>query len=65
MVDIELRVVGGYLIGKKLPLGDGVDKNDVDFLSSFPYVAPLKSGFDSSIKRDEPKHDPTGAENPA
>ena len=65
VVDIELRVVGGYLIGKKLPLGDGVDKNDVDFLSSFPYVAPLKSGFDSSIKRDEPKHDPTGAENPA
>ena len=32
-VDITLRVVGGYLVpadqgGKKLPLGDGVDRND-------------------------------------
>jgi hypothetical protein len=70
VLDIELRVIGGYLIppdqgGKKLPLGDGVDANDVPFLTSFPYVAPLKSGFDSSLKRDEPKHDPTPAENPS
>src|SRR3712207_239223 len=28
VVDITLRVVGGYLIDKKLPLGDGVDVND-------------------------------------
>ena len=26
VVDIELRVIGGALIGKKLPLGDGVDR---------------------------------------
>ena len=26
--DIELRVVGGFLKGNKLPLGDGVDQND-------------------------------------
>src|SRR3954453_23243482 len=65
VVDIELRVIGGYLIGKKLPLGDGVDRNDVDFLPSFPYVAPLQSGFDSKLKRDEPKHDPTPAETPS
>src|SRR3954454_12201096 len=70
IVDIELRVIGGYLIpsdqgGKKLPLGDGVDRNDVDFVPTFPYLAPLKSGFDSSLKRDEPKHDATPAENPS
>jgi hypothetical protein len=65
VVDIELRVIGGYLIGKKLPLGDGVDHNDVPYLSGFPYVAPLESGFDSSLKRGEPKHDPTAAENPS
>jgi len=65
VVDIELRVFGGYLIGKKLPLGDGVDRNDVDFLSAFPYVAPLESGLDSKLKRDEPKHDGTPAENPS
>jgi hypothetical protein len=33
-------VVGGYLIpadqgGKKLPLGDGVDRNDQEFLGTF------------------------------
>ena len=65
IVDIELRVIGGYLIGKKLPLGDGVDVNDVPFLAGFPYVAPLQSGFDSKLKREEPKHDPTPADNPS
>ena len=65
VVDIELRVIGGYLIDKKLPLGDGVDVNDVPFLSGFPYVAPLASGFDSNPKRDEPTHDPTPADAPS
>jgi uncharacterized protein DUF4331 len=70
VVDIALRVFGGYLVpadqgGKKLPLGDGVDHNDVPFLGGFPYVAPLESGFDSSLKRGEPQHDPTAAENPS
>jgi hypothetical protein len=59
VVDIELRVVGGFLIGKKLPLGDGVDQNDKPFLDTFPYVAPPRSGLDSEIKRNEPGHDPT------
>jgi hypothetical protein len=62
VVDIELRVIGGFLVpadqgGKKLPLGDGVDQNDKAFLSSFP-SAP-RAGFDSEIKRNEPGHDPT------
>jgi hypothetical protein len=65
VVDIELRVIGGYLIGKKLPLGDGVDGNDVSYLGTFPYVAPLQSGLDSKLKRDEPKHDPTAADAPS
>ena len=63
--DIELRVIGGYLIGHKLPLGDGVDSNDVPFLTSFPYVAPPHAGFDSQLKRVEPTHDPTSADTPS
>ncbi|HUO70218.1 MAG TPA: DUF4331 domain-containing protein [Solirubrobacteraceae bacterium] len=59
VVDIELRVIGGALIGKNLPLGDGVDQNDVPFLTQFPYVAPPHDGFDSALKRIEPKHVPT------
>ncbi len=31
-----------------LKLGDGVDKNDVSFRSSFPYLAVPHSGFDSN-----------------
>ena len=66
MVDIALRVVGGFLKGNKLPLGDGVDQNDVPFRTSFPYVAAPTAGFDSQLKRTEPAHapvpgDPTGA----
>jgi uncharacterized protein DUF4331 len=59
VTDIELRVVGGFLKGNKLPLGDGVDRNDVAFRDTFPYVAAPHSGFDSQLKRSEPAHDPT------
>ncbi|MFN8131099.1 MAG: DUF4331 domain-containing protein [Solirubrobacteraceae bacterium] len=64
VVDIELRVIGGFLIpanqgGKQLPLGDGVDQNDRPFLATFPYVAPPFDGFDSKLKRSEPTHSPT------
>src|SRR4051812_723887 len=62
VTDIELRVVAGFLKGNKVPLGDGVDQNDVPFLKSFPYVAPPHSGFDSQLKRSEPGHDPTPAQ---
>jgi hypothetical protein len=61
VVDIELRVIGGELIGKHLPLGDGVDQSDVPFLSSFPYVAAPHDGFDAALKRTEPTHSPTPA----
>lgn len=62
VVDIELRVVGGFLKGNKLPLGDGVDQNDKPFLTQFPYVAEPDSGFEAELKRFEPKHDPTPAQ---
>jgi hypothetical protein len=66
VVDISERVVGGFLKGNKLPLGDGVDQNDVPFRTTFPYVAAPHSGFDSQLKRIEPAHapvpgDPSGA----
>jgi len=60
VTDIELRVIGGFLKGNKLPLGDGVDQNDVPFRTTFPYVAPPHAGFDSAIKRAEPPHAPVG-----
>jgi len=71
VVDITLRVVGGYLVpenqgGKKLPLGDGVDRNDRDFLNVFPYVPSLKNeiGGAPTEDRQEPPHPPTPGENP-
>ena len=36
VVDIELQVVAGFLKGNKVPLGDGVDRNDKPFLSDVP-----------------------------
>jgi uncharacterized protein DUF4331 len=62
VVDAELRVVGGFLKGNKLPLGDGVDRNDVPFRTAFPYVAAPRAGFDSQLKRFEPVHPPTPAD---
>ena len=60
VTDIELRVIAGALLpadqgGKQIPLGDGVDVNDKPFRSTFPYVALPDSGFDSKLKRVEPR----------
>jgi hypothetical protein len=58
VVDIELQVVAGFLMGNEVPLGDGVDQNDKPFLSVFPYLANPTSGFDSDpSNRTEPPHD--------
>jgi hypothetical protein len=72
VVDITLRVVGGYLVppdqgGKKLPLGDGVDRNDQPFSATFPYVPSLKNeiGGSPTEDRQEPPHPPTPGENPS
>jgi hypothetical protein len=60
VVDIELQVVAGFLVGNQVPLGDGVDKNDKTFLHHFPYLAAPDSGFDSNpSQRFEPAHPPT------
>jgi hypothetical protein len=62
VVDIELQVVAGFLKGNKVPLGDGVDRNDKAFLPAFPYLAAPTSGFDSDPSdRFEPAHEPTPA----
>jgi Domain of unknown function (DUF4331) len=45
VVDIAEQAVAGFLKGKKIPLGDGVDADDQRLLGSFPYVADPQSGF--------------------
>ncbi len=44
IVDIEVQVVAGALVGQPTGLGDGVNANDVPFLSGFPYVGVANSG---------------------
>ena len=62
VVDIELQVVAGFLKDNKVPLGDGVDRNDKPFLSSFPYLASPWDGFNSAPStRVEPGHAPVPA----
>ena len=48
IVDIEEQAVAGFLKGKKVPLGDGVDANDVANLGHFPYVAAPHSGYENA-----------------
>jgi hypothetical protein len=48
VVDIAEQAVGGFLKGKKLPLGDGVNTGDTRALPSFPYQADPASGFANS-----------------
>ena len=45
VVDIEEQAVAGFLLGKKVPLGDGVNGNDVAYLTHFPYVATPWQGY--------------------
>ncbi len=44
IVDEALQVTEGVLLGQPTGLGDGVDKNDKAFLSTFPYIADPNSG---------------------
>jgi hypothetical protein len=55
VVDISEQVVGGALVGHALPLGDGVDANDVPDMQSFPYVPDPFSGFDNTKGVPYPK----------
>jgi hypothetical protein len=56
VIDISERVVGGVLIGHSLPLGDGVDANDVANLHVFPYVTAPFSGYDNTKSPTSPTH---------
>ncbi len=59
VVDIELQVVAGFLVGNKVPLGDGVDQDSVGFMDQFPYLSDPESGFDSNPGQYvEPAHPP-------
>jgi hypothetical protein len=56
VIDISERVVAGELVGHKLPLGDGVDGNDVKNLGTFPYLAAPFSGYTDTHGDLSPKH---------
>ena len=56
IVDISERAVGGVLIGHSLPLGDGVDGNDVANLHVFPYETGPFSGYDNTKGATYPGH---------
>jgi hypothetical protein len=59
IVDIDVRLIAGFLKNNKQPLGDGVVRNDKPFLSEFPYLAEPTSGFDSNPSdRIEPPQPP-------
>ena len=47
VVDIAERAVAGALVGKNVPLGDGVDGPDKPRLAVFPYEADPGSGYDN------------------
>ena len=48
IVDVEERAVAGFLKGKKVPLGDGVNADANTPLSHFPYVATPYGGFQNA-----------------
>ena len=45
VIDIAEQAVGGFLKGTKLPLGDGVNADDLRPMHSFPYIADPQSGY--------------------
>jgi hypothetical protein len=54
VIDIAERAVGGALIGHPLPLGDGVNANDVPYLATFPYQADPFSGYENTKGEQKP-----------
>ena len=48
VVDIEEQAVAGFLMGKKVPLGDGVNANDMTNLDHFPYLAAPHGGYENA-----------------
>ncbi|MEJ7891091.1 MAG: DUF4331 domain-containing protein [Solirubrobacteraceae bacterium] len=59
-VDIVVQLAGGFLKGNRLPLGDGVDRDDQAFLDTFPYQSVPNDGLANPVSdRTEPTHAPT------
>jgi hypothetical protein len=54
VIDIAERAVGGVLIGHSLPLGDGVNANDVPYMTTFPYQADPFSGYENTKGQQKP-----------
>ncbi len=54
VIDISERAVGGVLIGHSLPLGDGVDANDLPLQTTFPYQADPFSGYANTKGEQKP-----------
>jgi len=54
VIDIEEQAVAGFLKGKKVPLGDGVNANDVANMRAFPYEADPHEGFANSKGQQKP-----------
>jgi uncharacterized protein DUF4331 len=54
VIDIAEQAVGGFLKGNKLPLGDGVNADDLGYLSSFPYVNDPQAGADNTKGQQKP-----------
>src|SRR5712691_71743 len=48
VIDIEEQAVAGFLKGKKVPLGDGVNADADGYLNHFPYVMTPHSGYENS-----------------
>ncbi len=51
VIDAAEQVMAGFLKGNKVPLGDGVNADDRELLSGFPYVADPQSGFENTKGR--------------
>ena len=45
VVDIEEQAVAGFLKGNKVPLGDGVNANDMPILDALPVRADAARGL--------------------
>jgi len=48
VVDVEEQAVAGFLKGKKIPLGDGVNRDADGYLKHFPYVMTPHGGYADS-----------------
>jgi hypothetical protein len=54
VIDIAEQAVGGFLKGNKLPLGDGVNADDLGSMGSFPYVNDPQAGADNTKGQQKP-----------